>query len=106
MDNYKDKYLKYKNKYEELKKLTGNNSRKESKCERVNKCSNLINKLDDIRQTLNSNCHRMEFLEKVPSKEVHLDNEYYDILSRIEKYSNSVQKDLDIKIPESNCLIK
>ena len=48
----------------------------------------------------------MEFLEKVPSKEQHLDNEYYDILSRIEKYSNSVQKDLDIKIPESNCLIK
>lgn len=100
---YHEKYLKYKNKYLELKKLTGNNTRIKSKCERENRCINLINKLDDIKKTLNSNCKRMEFLEKAPSKEAQIDNEYYDILSRIEKYSKSVQQNLDINIPEPSC---
>jgi hypothetical protein len=101
--DYKEKYLKYKNKYLELKKLTGNNTRINSKCERENRCINLISKLDEIKKALQTNCNRMEFLEKVPSKEAQLDNEYYDILSRIEKYAKSIQQNLDIKIPEPTC---
>lgn len=51
---------------------------------------------------LKINCNKMEFLEKVPSKDEHLDKEYNELLTNIEKFVKSM-KDLGITVPESNC---
>jgi len=46
----------------------------------------------------------MEFLEKVPSKDPQLDQEYKELLQHIEKFLKNI-KDIGVDIPESNCKI-
>jgi len=103
MDNiFKDKYLKYKNKYLMLQELIGGNKRRAYTCSRNHNCKNIIDKLNEVKNILKINCNKMEFLEKVPSKDEHLNKEYNELLANIEKFVKSM-KDLGITVPESNC---
>jgi len=103
-DIYKEKYLKYKNKYLELQKLVGGNNRRELTCSRNHNCKNILDKLVEVKKIINGNCNRMEFLEKVPSKDPQLDQEYKELLQHIEKFLKNI-KDIGVDIPESNCKI-
>jgi hypothetical protein len=105
MDNiFKDKYLKYKNKYLKLQELLGGNNRRAHTCTRNHNCKNVLNKLNHIRSILYLNCSQMEFLERVPSKDEALDKEYKELLLNLEKFSNAM-KAIGINIPEPNCNI-
>ena len=103
-DIYKEKYLKYKNKYLELQKLVGGNNRRPYTCSRIHHCKNILGKLDEVKKIINGNCYRMEVLEKVPSKEPELDHEYNKLLQHIENFLKNI-KDIGVDIPESNCTV-
>jgi len=82
--------------------LLGGNQRRLSTCTRNHECKTILDKLNEVKKTIGGHCHRMEFLEKVPSKDEHLDKEYKDLLLNLEKFLKSI-KELGIAVPESNC---
>lgn len=98
----KQKYLKYKNKYLKLQELLGGNQRRASTCARNHNCKNILDKLNEVKDILKINCNKMEFLEKVPMKDEHLDKEYKELSLNLENFLKSM-KGLGITVSEPNC---
>ena len=121
---YYQKYLKYKNKYLELKAFQGGKSRESreiNRCERKAVCNfvksslpEAINNTDKKRgdqykkivNYTNSSCDRMEQLEKVNVSSETLSEEYKSKLNQINIYKNDLEKELKTKMKEPDCELK
>lgn len=121
MDPYYQKYLKYKNKYLELKALYGGKtkeSREINKCERKALCNfvktslpNAINNTDKKRgdqfkkivSYTNAACDRMEQLEKTNVSSNTLSEEYNNKLKQMNVYKTDLEKELKIKMKDPEC---
>jgi hypothetical protein len=121
---YYQKYLKYKNKYLELKALQGGKSKESreiNRCERKAVCNfvksslpEAINNTDKKRgdqykkidNYTKAACDRMEQLEKVNISSETLSEEYKSKLNQINIYKNDLEKELKTKMKEPDCELK
>ncbi len=126
MDPYYEKYLKYKNKYLQLKALYGgkNENRKAKEVREVHSCErkavcNFVKKslpeyisiadkpradqYKKITNYTNSACDRMEQLEKVNVSSETLTQEYDNKLKQINIYKTDLEKKLKKQMEDPNC---
>ena len=115
--DYYNKYLKYKNKYLELKKQMGSRISNEEKCERENECNYLLHNAlpklietpnpnvskqwKDIKEYFNKTCTQTKILEKTPNIEAQKEHKLY--LDEIKKYSNNINSIHGVKKPFYTC---
>jgi hypothetical protein len=121
MDPYYEKYLKYKNKYLELKAMQGGKSKESreiNKCERKAVCNfvksslpKAINNTDKKRGDqykkivtyTNNACDRMETLERTNISSESLSEEYNQKLKSLNIYKTDLEKELKKQMEDPQC---
>ncbi len=121
MDPYYEKYLKYKNKYLELKAMQGGKTREAreiNRCERKAVCNfvksslpQAINNTDrkrgdqwkKIENYSKSACDRMETLERTNISSESLSEEYKNKLNQINIYKTDLEEELHKKMKDPEC---